>query len=149
LVSTAFKPEALVPRIQAYNKMLSVDAKWDIGLKRHSRGINNDFTFEDFNKNLNDRTKDMTTGVIPWVTQMSALVANEFGFQIPAGLVDRVPPPPKSDKNTGSIDNDDDEDEDDSDGNKPSKTGNSAAHRQGIQTDVLALAVIVAAALAI
>ncbi|KAF9118836.1 hypothetical protein BGX30_004265 [Mortierella sp. GBA39] len=36
LTATAFKPKALVPRIQAYNKMLSDDAKWDIGLKRHS-----------------------------------------------------------------------------------------------------------------
>ncbi|KAG0276708.1 hypothetical protein BGZ96_003174 [Linnemannia gamsii] len=149
LVTTAFKPEALVPRIQAYNKMLSVDAKWDIGLKRHSEGINNGFTFEDFNNNLNDRTKDMTTGVIPWVTQMSALVANELGFQIPAGLVDRVPPPPKSDKNAGSIDNDDDDDEHGSNGSKSSKNGSSAVHRQCVQTGMLALAVIIAATLAI
>lgn len=149
LVTTAFKPEALVPRIQAYNKMLSVDAKWDIGLKRHSEGINNGFTFEDFNNNLNERTKDMTTGVIPWVTQMSALVANELGFQITAGLVDRVPPPPKNDKNAGSIDNDDNEDEDGSIENKSSNTGNSAVHRQGAQTGMLALAGIIAAAFAI
>ncbi|KAF9116591.1 hypothetical protein BGW39_002697, partial [Mortierella sp. 14UC] len=103
LIITAFKPEALVPRIQAYSKMLSVDAKW--------------------------RTKDMTTGgVIPWVTQMSQVVANELGFQVLAGLIDRVPPPPKNDKNTGSIDNDDDEDEENGPNkNKPSKVGDSAA----------------------
>ncbi|OAQ27645.1 coth-domain-containing protein [Linnemannia elongata AG-77] len=142
LITTAFKPEALVPRIQAYNKMLSDDAKWDIGLKRHSDGINNGFTFEDFNNNLNHPTKDMTTGVIPWVTQMSALVANELGFQIPAGLVDRVPPPPK---NAGSIDNDDDEDEDGPNGDK--QIGSSAPPSQGVHSGVLALGVVVAAAM--
>lgn len=144
LITTAFKPEALVPRIQAYNKMLSEDAKWDIGLKRHSEGKNNGFTYEDFNNNLDHPTKDMTTGVIPWVTQMSTLVANELGFQIPAGLVDRVPPPPK---NAGSIDNDDDDDEDGPNGDKPSKAGSSATPSQGAHTGVLALAVIVAAAM--
>ncbi|KAF8935895.1 hypothetical protein BGZ47_009742 [Haplosporangium gracile] len=95
LITAAFKPEALVPGIQAHNKILSFDAKWDISLKRRSKGINHGFTFEDFNNNLNDRTKDMTTSVIPWVTQMSALVANELGFQFPASLVDRASPHPR------------------------------------------------------
>ncbi|KAF9903609.1 hypothetical protein EC991_003521 [Linnemannia zychae] len=150
LVSTAFKPEALVPRMQAYNKMLSVDAKWDIGLKRHSEGLNNGFTFEDFNNNLNERTKDMTSGLIPWVNQLSQLVANELGFQIPAGLADRVPPPPKNDKNTGSIDNDDDEDEDGSNGGTTSKNGNSAASTlQAAKTGMLSLIVIAATAMVI
>lgn len=65
LVSTAFKPEALVPRIQTYNKMLSLDAQWDISLIRKSPGINNGLTFDDFNNNLNVRTKDMSFGLIP------------------------------------------------------------------------------------
>ncbi|KAF9133532.1 hypothetical protein BG015_003548 [Linnemannia schmuckeri] len=29
-ISTVFKPETLVPGIQAYSRMLSVDAKWDV-----------------------------------------------------------------------------------------------------------------------
>ncbi|KAF9540860.1 hypothetical protein EC957_003666 [Mortierella hygrophila] len=37
----------------------------------------------DFNNNLNHRIKGMTAGVIPWVTQMSALVANKLGCRSP------------------------------------------------------------------
>ncbi|KAF9396477.1 hypothetical protein BGZ94_006484, partial [Podila epigama] len=96
LVSTAFKPEALVPRIQAYNKMLSLDAKWDLSLTRKSPGINNGFTFDDFNNNLNVPTKDMTFGLIPYIQQISDFVARDLNFPIPAGLADRVAPPPKA-----------------------------------------------------
>ncbi|KAF9919821.1 hypothetical protein FBU30_010486 [Linnemannia zychae] len=144
LVSTAFKPEAMVPRIQVYNKMLSVDAKWDIGLKRHSEGKNNGFTFEDFNSNLETDTKSMTTGLIPWVTQMSSAVAKEPNFEIPAGLEDRVPPPPKNGKNSGSIDNDDGDDE------RPSKNTNAAiSSRQTIHTSMLAISVAITTALVV
>ena len=95
IVCTAFKTEAHKPRIEMYNKVLSLDAAWDIGLKRKSPGTHNGFTFEDFNNNLYGRTKDRTTGLLPWTEQMSALVASDLNFQILAGLVDRVPPPPK------------------------------------------------------
>ncbi|KAG0198211.1 hypothetical protein BGX33_012520 [Mortierella sp. NVP41] len=139
LITTAFKPEALVPRIRAYNKMLS----------RHSGGLNNGFTFEDFNNNLNEQTKDMTIGLIPWATQMSALGTNELGFQIPVGLVDRVPPPPKDNKNSESVDNDDDEDNEGWNGSKPSKAKDNHASGLVAQTGILVLVVIVAAAKAI
>jgi len=113
LVSTAFKPEALVPRIQTYNKMLSLDAQWDISLTRKSPGISNGFTFDDFNNNLNMRTKDMSFGLIPFVQQMSDYVAQELDFTIPAGLADRVAPPAN-----GGNEDDDENDSSETDRNK-------------------------------
>ncbi|KAF9384184.1 hypothetical protein CPB97_005881 [Podila verticillata] len=115
LVSTAFKPEALVPRIQTYNKMLSLDAQWDISLTRKSPGINNGFTFDDFNNNLNMRTKDMSFGLIPFVQQVSDYVAQELGFAIPAGLADRVALPAEGGN----------EDDDENDSSETDKDGNS------------------------
>ncbi|KAF9925450.1 hypothetical protein FBU30_004757 [Linnemannia zychae] len=95
IVSTVFKPEAMNPRAEAYHRMLSADAKWDFSITRPSVGKNNNFTFEDFTNNLNQKTRNMQSGVLPWIANMSALVANELKFTIPAGVVDRVPPPPK------------------------------------------------------
>ncbi|KAK3806003.1 MAG: coth protein-domain-containing protein [Linnemannia elongata] len=109
IVSTVFKPEAMNPRAQAYHRMLSADAKWDTSLIRQSPGlINNNFTFEDFNNNLNQVTKNMQSGVLPWIASASALVAKDLGFTIPAGVVDRVPPPPKK----GDQGNPEDEEDD-------------------------------------
>ncbi|KAF9381814.1 hypothetical protein CPB97_007543 [Podila verticillata] len=112
LVSTAFKMQSLKPRIEMYNQVLSVDAKWDYSLTRKSPGINNNFTFEDFNNNLHTRTKDITTSLFGWVETVSSLVASDLGFMIPVTLEDRVPPPPNG-KGQGSIDNDDGDDEED------------------------------------
>ena len=105
LISTAFKMQSLKPRIEMYNQMLSVDAKWNYSLTRKSPAINNNFTFEDFNNNLHTRARDMTTSRFGWLKSVSSLVASDLGFTIPATLEDRVPPPPKG-KGQGSIDND-------------------------------------------
>ncbi|KAF9581392.1 hypothetical protein BGW38_001612 [Lunasporangiospora selenospora] len=125
LVSTAFKPEAIRPRIQAYNKMLSKDAQWDFSLIRKSPGLNNNFTFEDFNNNVNTDTRMMTTGLIPWFDSVSQKVATDLSFTIPNGTVDRVPPPPKN-RNTG-LDNDDGDDEAPVDQEKPKGKGTSGS----------------------
>ncbi|KAG0017311.1 Nuclear actin-protein involved in chromatin remodeling [Entomortierella chlamydospora] len=95
IISTAFKPEAIGARAKAYNQMLSLDAQWDLSLKRMSPGNDKNFTFADFNTNLYNVTKDMQAGVLGWVEDMTNLVAAELKFTIPQGLVDRVPPPPK------------------------------------------------------
>ncbi|GJJ71928.1 hypothetical protein EMPS_04285 [Entomortierella parvispora] len=131
IVSTAFKTEALKPRIEIYNKMLSLDAAWDIGITRKSPGTNNGFTFKDFNDNLYDnlytRTKDMTTGLLPWIEQMSNIVTADLNFRIPAGLEDRDPPPPRG---KGSLDNDD-SDDDDSELSEDNEKGGSKVETNG------------------
>ncbi|KAF9324223.1 hypothetical protein BG006_000739 [Podila minutissima] len=122
LVSTTFKPEALVPHIQTYNKMLSLNAQWDISLTRKSPGINNGFTFDDFNNNLNVGTKDMSFGLIPFVLQISDYVAQELGFTIPAGLANRVVLPAKGG-------NEDDDKNDSSESDKDNNSKNNAGSR--------------------
>ncbi|KAI1317776.1 hypothetical protein EDD11_007798 [Mortierella claussenii] len=129
IVSTAFKPDAIRPRAEAYNKMLQQDAQWDLALVRKSPGKDRNVTFDDFNTNLYNKTKDMQGGIMSWVNDMSALVATELNFVIPQGLADRVPPPPKSGEQGNP------EDEEDSnvegeipEGSKGDTDGRSAAN---------------------
>ncbi|KAF9338119.1 hypothetical protein BG006_010229 [Podila minutissima] len=125
IVTTAFKPEALMPRIQAYNKMLQLDAAWDLSIKRRSPGKNNNFTMVDFNNNVYNRTTGMQFGLESWIKSMTTLVSTELGFTIPAGLADRVAPPPKK-----SFDNDDGDDGDAAPGGRPG-SGNGSGNGSG------------------
>ncbi|KAF9364994.1 hypothetical protein BGX34_011753 [Mortierella sp. NVP85] len=95
IISTAFKPEAIQPRAEAYHRMLSAEAAWDYSLVRKSPGKDRKFTFAEFNTNLYNQTKDVQAGIVGWVRDVSNLVATELKFTIPQGLADRVPPPPK------------------------------------------------------
>lgn len=140
IVSTTFKPEAMNPHIEAINKMISLDAQWDLSLTRKSPGKNPGFTFDDFNNNLVNITKDMSGAIKPWVAQRAAAVSTELAFQIPAGTVDRVPPPPRKGGN-----GDDDNDNEDT----PEKGGN-ASHNNGaasLTASAMALVAMVASSL--
>ncbi|KAG0199609.1 hypothetical protein BGX28_007134 [Mortierella sp. GBA30] len=112
LVSTAFKPEALIPRINAYHDMLRLDAQWDYSLKRHSPGIDQNFTINDFDKNLDEITPHMSYSLRGWVRDMANFVANELKFTISAGLDDRVVPPPREDDKKSKKPQDDPQDDD-------------------------------------
>jgi spore coat protein CotH len=150
IVSTVFKPEAMNPRAEAYHRMLSADAKWDLGLVRQSPGLkNNNFTFEEFNNNLIMKTRNMQSGVLPWIANMSALVAKELGFTIPAGVADRVAPPPKK----GVQGNPEDEEDDTPGQDGPNGGGNGeSGGKSGAGHVVMGAAmfqVVLAASLAI
>ncbi|KAF9134304.1 hypothetical protein BGW39_007473 [Mortierella sp. 14UC] len=106
IVSTTFKPEAMNPHIDAINQMISLDAKWDFSLVRKSPGKNPAFTWEDFNNNLVNITKDMSGAIKPWIAARANTTSVELQFTIPAGTVDRVPPPPRK---GGNGDDDDDQ----------------------------------------
>ncbi|KAF9917423.1 hypothetical protein BX616_001047 [Lobosporangium transversale] len=116
IVSTAFKPEAMNLHIDSVHKMISLDAQWDFGLTRHSPGKDLKFTFEDFNNNLVNVTKEMSGAIKPWIASRASAISTELGFTIPAGTADRVAPPPRN-KN-GKDDDDDDVD---------NSTGNNGA----------------------
>ncbi|KAF9115948.1 hypothetical protein BGX27_005640 [Mortierella sp. AM989] len=105
IVSTAFKPEAMNPHIDSLHKMISLDAQWDYTLTRHSPGKTLNFTFEDFNINILNKTKGINAGLKPWVEARANAVATELGFAIPAGTPDRVAPPPRK-KSKGDDDDD-------------------------------------------
>ncbi|KAG0204455.1 hypothetical protein BGX28_003601 [Mortierella sp. GBA30] len=110
IVSTAFKPEAMNPHIDGLHQMISLDAQWDFTLPRKSSGKNLAFTFEDFNSNINNITKEMSGAIKPWIADRATSIAAELGFTIPAGTADRVAPPPRGGKS------DDTDDEGDSGG---------------------------------
>lgn len=101
LIETVYKPEALFPRIMAYNQMLLVDYTWDVSINRTGPGKVNGYTVADFNDNLMNTTKDMSYSVKGWITDMSNSVSTTLKFTIPAGVANRVEPPPKPTKNDG------------------------------------------------
>ncbi|KAF9361299.1 hypothetical protein BGX26_004484 [Mortierella sp. AD094] len=101
IVSTAFKPEAMNAHIDSLHTMISLDAQWDLNLTRHSPGTNLQFTFDDFNNNLVNITKEMSAALKPWVEARANAVAAELGFTIPAGTADRVAPPPRGNGGNG------------------------------------------------
>ncbi|KAF9570433.1 hypothetical protein EC968_001832 [Mortierella alpina] len=107
LVSTAIKGEALVPRIDAYHNMLAEDAKWEYSIQRKGPGIARKFTLVDFNDNLDKQTEGMSYSLRGWVRDMGTFVANELKFTIPAGLADRVAPPPRKKKGDDGEPNED------------------------------------------
>ncbi|KAF9155178.1 hypothetical protein BG015_010759 [Linnemannia schmuckeri] len=101
LVQTVYKPEALFPRIMAYNQMLLVDYTWDVSINRTGPGKVKGFTVADFNDNLVNLTKSMSYSVKGWIADMSNSVATTLKFTIPPGVANRVEPPPKPTKNNG------------------------------------------------
>ncbi|KAF9392320.1 hypothetical protein CPB97_002470 [Podila verticillata] len=101
IVGWAYKPEALVPRIELYNKMLAEDVKWDTTIKRTGPGKVNNYTFDDFNTNLYNMTKDMSYSLVGWITDMNKLVVTQLGVTVQPGVADRVAPPPKPSNGNG------------------------------------------------
>ncbi|KAG0045469.1 hypothetical protein BGZ90_008448 [Linnemannia elongata] len=85
----------------AYNQMLSLDYLWDVSINRTGPGKFNGFTFDDFNNNLVNNTGHMSYSVKGWITDMSTLVSTQLKFEIPAGVQNRVDPPPKPTKGSG------------------------------------------------
>ncbi|KAF9155179.1 hypothetical protein BG015_010760 [Linnemannia schmuckeri] len=131
IVSTTFKPEAMNPHIEGINKMISLDAQWDFSLTRKSPGKNPGFTFDDFNGNLVNITKDMSGAIKPWVADRATAISTELAFQIPAGTADRVPPPPRK----GGNGDDDEEDKPD---------GGNASHNSGASSLAVSAVAVVA-----
>ncbi|KAG0204457.1 hypothetical protein BGX28_003603 [Mortierella sp. GBA30] len=151
IVSTAFKLEAIRPRALAYNQMLQADAQWDTSLTRKSPGINNGFTFADFNNNLHNRTKDMQAGVLGWVQDMSSLVSTQLAFTIPEGVQNRVEPPPRKGNEGNPEDEEDSEFEGETPGSTPDsqRPGSGASHMFSKQSVFLQGVVAVAFAAAL
>ncbi|KAI7828064.1 coth protein-domain-containing protein [Gamsiella multidivaricata] len=119
IVSTAFKPEAMNPHIDSVHKMISLDAQWDLTLPRVSPGKDLKFTFDDFNNNLVNVTKEMNAALKPWIADRASSIATELAFTVPAGTADRVAPPPRG--------NGKDDDGDDNDANGGGASGKNDA----------------------
>ncbi|KAF8943073.1 hypothetical protein BGZ47_005826 [Haplosporangium gracile] len=91
IVSYAFKPEALFPRIEAYEKMLAKDIAWDDSINRSGYpGKSNNWKEADFHTSMVGPVKDMNLGVKPWIEQRVQEVQKDLGFVVPPGTMDRV-----------------------------------------------------------
>ncbi|KAG0317554.1 hypothetical protein BGZ99_006215 [Dissophora globulifera] len=126
IVGWAFKPDGLYPRIAMINQMLSLDYQWDRAIVRTGPGLNPNYTFDDFNNNLDNVTKDMQTSIKGWIHDVSAMVATQLNFTVQPGAANRIEPPPKPTHNKG----------DDTPSSKPGKSG---AGSLAISTGMVAL----------
>ncbi|KAF9546976.1 hypothetical protein EC957_008980 [Mortierella hygrophila] len=92
IVSYAFKPEALFPRIDAYEKMLARDIAWDDAIDRSGHpGKTNSWTVVDFHMSLAmGGVKDMNLGVRFWIEERAKGLEAQLGFKVVPGTPDKV-----------------------------------------------------------
>ncbi|KAG0273343.1 hypothetical protein BGZ95_010849 [Linnemannia exigua] len=99
IVSYAFKPEALFPRIEAYEKMLAKDVAWDDSINRSNYpGKTNAWTELDFHKSLLGGVKDMSLGVKPWIEGRAKDLQKQLGFVVVPGTPDLAKRPAQKSK---------------------------------------------------
>lgn len=91
IVSYAFKPEALFPRLEAYEKMLEKDVAWDYSIDRSGYpGKTNAWTVLDFHNSLKGEVKDMKLGIRPWIEMRMQGLEKDLEFKVVEGTPDRV-----------------------------------------------------------
>ncbi|KAF9936503.1 hypothetical protein BGZ67_002272 [Mortierella alpina] len=95
IVGWAFKPEALFPRIEAYEKMLAKDAAWDYSIVRSSPGKTNAWTIADFHNSIVGPVENMGLGVKPWIEGRAKQLQASLSFVVEPGTPDRVKRPVK------------------------------------------------------
>ncbi|KAK3847732.1 MAG: coth protein-domain-containing protein [Linnemannia gamsii] len=88
-VNTAFKPEAMAPRIEGYKKMIQEDVAWDRVQPRVSKGKSEKFTIEDLHKGLRDGTKD-NWGLMNWIEKRTTEVEKSLKFKVQTGTDSKV-----------------------------------------------------------
>ncbi|KAG0202405.1 hypothetical protein BGX28_005066 [Mortierella sp. GBA30] len=63
-----FNPKKLEPRINAYEKMIQDEVKWDYSLERSKNpGRTFGFTIDDFHKSITGPVKNVNNGIKPWI----------------------------------------------------------------------------------
>ncbi|KAF9095678.1 hypothetical protein BGX23_000089, partial [Mortierella sp. AD031] len=96
IVGYAFKPEALFPRIEAYEKMLAKDVAWDCAIeierKKYQRKTNA-WTIADFHQSLVGEVTNMNLGVKPWITGRTKDLEKQLGFTVQPGTPDHAKRP--------------------------------------------------------
>ncbi|KAF9436624.1 hypothetical protein BGZ76_003421 [Entomortierella beljakovae] len=94
IVGWAFKPEALVPRIEAFEKLLSKEVEWEYSIDRTGYpGKTNAWTIQDFHQSLRGPVKDMNLGVIPWIEGRAKDLQAQMDFKVEPGTPDRIKRP--------------------------------------------------------
>ncbi|KAF9316185.1 hypothetical protein BG003_002274 [Podila horticola] len=69
LAKGVFNPKALGPRIDAYEKMIQDDVKWDLAIDRSKNpGKTFGYTFNDFHGSIIGPVKNVNNGIKPWIS---------------------------------------------------------------------------------
>jgi len=74
-----FNPRVLNPRLDAYEKMIVDEVKWDSTLDRSKNPGKKSSPFEDFQKSLNGPVTGVTIGVKPWIAGRAKDVPPQIG----------------------------------------------------------------------
>ncbi|KAF9354360.1 hypothetical protein BGX26_007813 [Mortierella sp. AD094] len=94
IVGWAFKPEALFPRLDAYEKLLAKDVEWEYSIDRSRYpGKTNSWTIQDFHQSLIGPVKDMNLGIRPWIQNRTLDLQSQLQFRVEPGTPDRVKRP--------------------------------------------------------
>ncbi|KAG0288975.1 hypothetical protein BGZ96_007351 [Linnemannia gamsii] len=103
IVSYAFKPEALFPRLEAFEKMLEKDVAWDYSIDRKGYNRKSDgWTVVEYHNSLKGEVKNMNLGVQPWIEGRAKGLEVQLGFEVVKGTPDRVKRPAKRPKGGAS-----------------------------------------------
>ncbi|KAF9413423.1 hypothetical protein BGZ94_000734 [Podila epigama] len=95
-VGYAFKPDALFPRIDAYERMLALEVAWDYGLegaRSKYPGKTNAWTIQDFHNSIKGSVKNMELGIKPWIQGRKDGLEKQLQFKVQPGTPDRVKRP--------------------------------------------------------
>ncbi|KAI9236419.1 MAG: coth protein-domain-containing protein [Podila humilis] len=69
LAKGVFNPKALEPRINAYEKMIQDEVKWDLSINRSKNpGRTFGYTLDDFHKSITGPVKTVNNGIKPWIS---------------------------------------------------------------------------------
>ncbi|KAG0035588.1 hypothetical protein BGZ81_005566 [Podila clonocystis] len=68
LATSVFNLKALEPRINAYEKMIQDEVKWDLTIDRSKNpGKTFGYTIDDFHKSITGPVKNVNNGIKPWI----------------------------------------------------------------------------------
>ncbi|KAG0208404.1 hypothetical protein BGX28_000622 [Mortierella sp. GBA30] len=91
IVNYVYKPSALVPRIEAYRKMIYKDVAWDRSQPRLAKGKTEGFTIQDLNKGVNQGRKG-DWGLKKWIEKRTQQMERDFKFKVLPGAPTRLEP---------------------------------------------------------
>ncbi|KAF9182862.1 hypothetical protein BGZ51_004377 [Haplosporangium sp. Z 767] len=91
IVQYVFKPQALMPRIDAYKKMIYHEVEWDRSLPRVSNGRTEKFSIKDLSDGIVGGTKSTWT-IKSWIEARTKQIERDMKFKVLSGTPSKVAP---------------------------------------------------------
>ncbi|KAG9320336.1 hypothetical protein KVV02_004247 [Mortierella alpina] len=89
IVGYVYKPSALIPRVEAYKRMIYQDVAWDRVQPRLAKGESKDFTIQDLNKGV-AKGRHGDWGIIDWIQKRTAQVEKDLKFKVVPGTPSKI-----------------------------------------------------------